>query len=92
MPLAADLREFIESPNSHRVDYLIVGAHALAFHGRPRYTGDLDVLVRVSEENSHRLEQALHAFGFAATGLETAMPCRLPSWTAFRFSSLISSP
>jgi len=42
MRLGKDLREFIESLNSHGVEYVIVGAYALAYHGSPRYTGDLD--------------------------------------------------
>ena len=46
MSLNADLREFIELLNSRVVEYVIVGAHSLAFHTRPRYTGDLDILVR----------------------------------------------
>ena len=69
MPLHSDLREFIELLNSHRVEYLIVGAHALAFHGHPRYTGDIDILVRASPENAGRLAQVISAFGFADTGL-----------------------
>jgi hypothetical protein len=46
MRLTNDSREFLELLNSRGVDYVIVGAHSLAFHGRPRYTGDLDILVR----------------------------------------------
>ena len=46
MAVPTDLREFIESLNSHGVEYLVVGAHALAFHGRPRYIGDIDLLLR----------------------------------------------
>ena len=45
-PLSSDLREFIHLLNTNRVKYVIVGAWALAFHGRPRYTGDLDILSR----------------------------------------------
>src|SRR6267378_773176 len=41
MRLSNDLREFLESLNSRGVDYVVVGAHSLAFHARPRYTGDL---------------------------------------------------
>jgi hypothetical protein len=52
MPLADDLREFIESLNSHKVEYLIVGAYALAFHGHPRSTGDVDILIHNSPENA----------------------------------------
>jgi hypothetical protein len=54
MSLNADLREFIELLNSRGVEYVIVGAHSLAFHARPRYTGDLDesVLWRISYQLS----------------------------------------
>ena len=69
MPLHSDLREFIELLNSHRVEYLIVGGYAPAFHGHPRYTGDIDILIRASFENAGRLEQVISAFGFADTGL-----------------------
>ncbi len=69
MRLAKDLREFIELFLSNEVEFLVVGAHALAFHGRARYTGDLDLWVRVSESNAARIEKALEAFGFASTGL-----------------------
>src|SRR5438128_220041 len=64
MSLNADLREFIELLNSRGVEYVIVGAHSLAFHGQPRYTGDLDILVRPSPENADRLVSLLHDFGF----------------------------
>lgn len=64
MSLNADLREFIELLNSRGVEYVIVGAHSLAFHGRPRYTGDLDILVRPSAENAAKLIALLRDFGF----------------------------
>jgi hypothetical protein len=64
MSLNADLREFIELLNSRGVEYVIVGAHSLAFHGRPRYTGDLDILVRPSPENAAKLIALLRDFGF----------------------------
>jgi hypothetical protein len=67
MSLQKDLREFIELLNSHAVEYVIVGAHSLAFHGRPRYTGDLDILVRPSLENAQRLTAVLTEFGFAVS-------------------------
>jgi hypothetical protein len=69
MPLQKDLREFIESLNSHNVDYLIVGAFALAFHGVPRFTGDIDILVRSSAENAARVASVLGDFSFASLGL-----------------------
>ena len=72
MRLPKDWREFVESLNSHGVEYVIVGAFALAFHGFPRYTGDIDILVRRSRVNAGRLEAALVAFGFASAGIPTA--------------------
>jgi hypothetical protein len=64
MSLNADLREFIELLNSRGIEYVIVGAHSLAFHARPRYTGDLDILVRPSRENADKLVSLLRDFGF----------------------------
>jgi len=70
MKLQKDLREFIALLNSHAVEYLVVGAHCLAFHGLPRFTGDIDLFVRVSPENAARLGEVITAFGFASTGLQ----------------------
>src|SRR5881296_3521477 len=64
MRLSNDLREFLELLNSRGVEYVIVGAHSLAFHGRPRYTGDLGVLVRPSAQNATKLVSLLRDFGF----------------------------
>ena len=72
MPLPEDWRAFIESLNSSGVEYLVVGAVALAHHGFPRYTGDLDILVGNSPDNAQRLESALAEFGFASLGLKAA--------------------
>jgi hypothetical protein len=49
--------------------YIIVGAHALAFHGAPRYTGDMDILARPDSENAQRILSALNEFGFGSLGL-----------------------
>lgn len=65
MKLGKDLREFIELLNSRRVDYIVVGGHAVAFHGYPRFTGDIDFLFRSSRENADRLIAALTEFGFS---------------------------
>ena len=65
MRLSNDLREFLELLNSRGVDYVIVGAHSLAFHGRPRYTGDLDILIRPTPDNAVKLVDLLNTFGFA---------------------------
>lgn len=60
-----DLLELLESLQSHSVDFLVVGSTALAVHARPRYTEDLDLWLRRTEENTHRLVAALQDFGFA---------------------------
>jgi hypothetical protein len=65
MRLSNDWREFLELLNSRRVEYVIVGAHSLAFHGRPRYTGDLDILIRATPENAAIIADLLNEFGFA---------------------------
>lgn len=64
--LPPDWREFCASLISRRVRFLIVGAHALAAHGRPRATDDLDVLIDPTKANTARLAAALDDFGFAA--------------------------
>ena len=64
MDLAPDFNEFIGSLTAHDVEFVVVGAYALAFHGAPRFTGDLDILVRPTRENGARLLAAVAAFGF----------------------------
>jgi predicted nucleotidyltransferase len=70
MRLSDDLREFLGLLNSRGIDYVIVGAPSLAFHARPRYTGDLDILVRATAENSAKLVDLLNHFGFADAGFK----------------------
>ncbi len=69
MDLAPDFNEFVGSLNAHGVEFLIVGAYALALHGSPRFTGDLDIFVRPGPENAKRLLTAIAAFGFPVVGL-----------------------
>jgi len=70
MKLSKDSKEFIELLNSTKVKYLLVGGHAVAYHGHPRFTGDMDFFVERSPENARKLEQVLAAFGFASLGLK----------------------
>lgn len=67
--LNKDFKEFIALLNSTGVEYLVVGGYALAAHGHPRYTGDIDIWVGVTTENVQKLLSALHAFGFGNVGL-----------------------
>jgi hypothetical protein len=68
--LNKDFREFVELLGSTGVEYLIVGGYALAAHGHPRYTGDLDVWIRPTAPNCDRVIAALNRFGFASLGLK----------------------
>jgi len=62
--ISNDLREFIELLNSHQVEYVLVGGHAVAFHGWPRFTKDIDFFVRPTLENGARIAAVLRKFGF----------------------------
>jgi hypothetical protein len=64
MKLQPDFKEFLRLLLSHRVRFVIVGAHALAAHGKPRFTGDIDVLVEPTKANATRVLAALADFGF----------------------------
>jgi hypothetical protein len=72
MELNPDFQEFLRSFVAHDVRFLIVGGYALAVHGHPRYTKDLDVWVWNDPANSERVVAALEAFGFGGLGLEVA--------------------
>jgi hypothetical protein len=69
MEVQSDFRDLLALFNAYQVDYMIIGAHALAYHGAPRYTGDMDLLVRPDPENAQRILQALDEFGFGGLGL-----------------------
>ena len=66
MDLPNDFKELLELFNRHKVEYLIVGGYALAFHGAPRVTGDIDLFVRPVSENAKRILAALDEFGFGS--------------------------
>ena len=69
--LNQDFREFIQSLNANLVRYLIVGGYAVALHGHPRYTKDIDVWIEMSAENAVRMVAAIEQFGFGSLGLTT---------------------
>ncbi|NPU84953.1 MAG: hypothetical protein HPY65_10740 [Syntrophaceae bacterium] len=69
METQPDFKELLALFNAHCVEYLIVGGYALAFHGVPRFTGDLDLLVKAESANARRILAALEAFGFGSLGL-----------------------
>jgi hypothetical protein len=69
MEVQSDFKELLELFNKNGVEYLIVGAYALAMHGAPRYTGDIDILVEPTTINAERILAALNEFGFASLDL-----------------------
>lgn len=72
MDLAPDFNEFFELLNANRVEYVVVGGYALALHGAPRYTGDIDILVRPTRENAERVLAVVGEFGFPVDALSAA--------------------
>lgn len=72
MNVSKDFEELFESLTAHQVKALIVGGYAVAFHARPRYTKDIDILVEPTPENADRLLAALADFGFGELGLVAA--------------------
>ncbi len=70
--LNQDFKEFIESLNANQVRYLVVGGYAVAVHGHPRYTKDMDIWIEVSPENATNMLKALEQFGFGSLGLTAA--------------------
>ncbi len=72
MKLTPDLKEFIQSLSDNGVRYLIVGGYAVAFHGHPRYTKDLDIWIRLEPSNAARVVVALRQFGFGSLDLQPA--------------------
>ncbi len=69
MEVHPDFRELLGLFNAHSVEYMIVGGYALAFHGVPRFTGDLDLFVRTTAQNARRILAALDDFGFGSLNL-----------------------
>ena len=61
--VAEDLRDLLHAFIDHEVRFLIVGGYALAVHGHPRATGDLDVWIECNDANAHRVYEALRVFG-----------------------------
>jgi hypothetical protein len=69
MEIQPDFRELLALFNARRVEFLVVGGYALAFHGAPRNTGDIDIYVKPGQENAERVMSALTEFGFGSVGL-----------------------
>jgi hypothetical protein len=70
MELSQDFKEFVQLLNAHKVEYLVVGGYAVAYHGFPRSTGDIDFWIKPYSENIESLLKALFDFGFGSVDIE----------------------
>ena len=61
--LNSNFKDMLSALSAARAEYLLVGAYAMAVHGCPRATGDIDLWVRPTEENAARVWDALQRFG-----------------------------
>ena len=71
MSIQPDFAEFLRLLEEHRVEYMIVGGFAVAFHGYPRFTKDIDIFFADGRENLDRLHTTLVAFGFQPATVAT---------------------
>lgn len=70
MTLAKDFEDFVKLLNKFEVEYMVVGGYAMAFHGKPRYTGDFDIWINISESNAMKLLKVIKVFGLASLGFQ----------------------
>jgi hypothetical protein len=85
------LREFVELLNSTGVEFLVVGAFAVAWHGYARFTADIDFFVRPDRSNVELVVNALHGFGFGSLGISSedlTLPDRIVQPGASRTGSI----
>jgi hypothetical protein len=69
MILNPDLKEFFLLLNANEVRYLIVGGYAVAYHGYPRYTRDIELSILIDHDNALKMVKTIGDFGFASLGL-----------------------
>ena len=69
MKAEKDFEDLLKLFNKHRVRYCIIGAYAVAFYGKPRYTKDIDILAEPDIKNGERIVKALNEFGFKSCKL-----------------------
>ena len=70
--LNRDFKELLQLFNAKSVEYLVVGGYAMAVHGHPRFTGDLDLWIWSNPQNSTKIMESLRGFGFGTLGLTEA--------------------
>lgn len=70
MKVEKDYEDLLRLFNKFKVKYCIIGAFAVAFYARPRYTKDMDILIDATESNARKVVQALNKFGFKSLALK----------------------
>lgn len=73
LELSRDLSELLKCFLAREVRFLVIGGHAVSFHGYPRFTKDLDIWIERDPENADRIVAALRDFGFDSEGLSPDM-------------------
>lgn len=71
--LPPDFRDFLRLLNAHRVEYLLIGGYAVAYHGYPRATADLDLWIATTPQNAERVVAVLRDFGFDLPEISPAL-------------------
>ena len=69
MVLNQDFKEFLYALHVNQVRYLVVGDYAVALHGHPRYTKDMDIWIERTPDNTQRMVAAMNDFGFSSLAL-----------------------
>jgi hypothetical protein len=71
--LPPDFKEFLQLLSAHQVEYLLIGGYAVAYHGYPRATADMDIWIALHPQNAEKVVAALKAFGFDLPELSPAL-------------------
>jgi len=69
LSMNSDFNELLKAFNHYRVEYLVIGGHAVMKYTEPRYTKDLDIWVKADTENAARVFDALKTFGAPLAGM-----------------------
>ena len=72
MPFEKDFVDFIRLCNKHQVEYLVVGGLAVVVHGYPRFTGDMDIWMKISDDNAKKMLEVIKDFGMTSLGITKA--------------------
>ena len=62
-------KDFLKLLDKHGVEYLLIGGYAVAYHGYPRATADMDIFIAVNPDNAAKMNAAVREFGFDVPGL-----------------------